>query len=133
MAETRVERVHTENVVLDIGGDIGALLIYTDEARRGDEIELSPKGKPSERVHNQVHERAFGGHSVFAAVYPALRAGDYDIWKDDTERAGDVTIVGGAVASVDWRSTKHGGEQHRHGSHSHSHEHGHSHDHEHSY
>jgi hypothetical protein len=103
MTETNLERIHTEPVVLAIGGDIGALIIYTDEDRRGDEIELSPKGE-ARRVHNQVHERSFNGRTVFAAVYPELRAGDYDIWKDDSTRAGSVTIVGGGIATVDTRS-----------------------------
>ena len=104
MAEIHVERVHTENVVLDIGGNIGALIIYTDEDWRGEEIELSPKGNASQRVHNQVHERRINGRSVFAAVYPDLQAGDYDIWRNDSTPGGSVTIVGGEVATVDWRS-----------------------------
>src|SRR6266699_3447548 len=44
MAETYVERVHTENAVLDIGEDIGALVIYTGQEMLGKEIEVSPKG-----------------------------------------------------------------------------------------
>jgi hypothetical protein len=106
MAETHVERVHTENVVLDIGGHTGALIIYTDDDRCSEEIELSPKESESSRVHNQVHERRFHGHSVFAAVYPDLKAGDYIIWQNESTPAGEVTIVGGEVATVDWRSAK---------------------------
>jgi hypothetical protein len=104
MAETHVERVHTQNVVLDIGGDTGALIIYADEDRCSEEIELSPKEREASRMHNQVHERRLHGHAVFAAVYPDLQAGDYIIWKNDTTPAGGVTIVGGEVATVDWRS-----------------------------
>jgi hypothetical protein len=104
MAETHAERVHTEIIVLDIGGDTGALIIYTDDDRCGDEIELSPEGSESSRAHNQVHERRFHGHSVFAAVYPDLKAGDYIIWQNDSTPAGEVTIIGGEVAEVDWRS-----------------------------
>ena len=104
MTERHVERVHTEQVVLDIGGDIGALIIYTDEDRRGEEIELSLKENDAQRVHNQVHERRFNGHAVFAAVYPDLRAGEYILWENDLMPAGRVTIVGGDVATVDWRS-----------------------------
>lgn len=102
MTELHLERVHTEPVVLNIGGDVGALIIYTDEDRCGDEIELSRTGE-TRRLHNQVHERSVNGHSVFAAIYPELRAGDYDLWEDDLTRADTVTIVGGGVATVDWR------------------------------
>jgi hypothetical protein len=103
MTEIHDERVHTEHLVLDIGGDIGALILYTNADRCNDEIEISPKGSDSHRQHNQVHERSFNGTSVFSAVYPELPAGTYDIWQDDETRAGTVEIVGGKVAEVDWR------------------------------
>lgn len=105
MSETHVERVHTESPVLDIGGDIGALIIYTDHHSVGREIELSPKGQSSHRFHNQVHERHFNGKSVFTAVYPSVHAGEYDIWGDSGTPADSVTIRGGEVATVDWRPT----------------------------
>ena len=35
MAEVYVERVHTEHAVLDIGEDIGALVIYNRQELRG--------------------------------------------------------------------------------------------------
>jgi hypothetical protein len=103
MTEMHVERVHTENVVLNIGGDIGALIIYTDENWRGKEIEISPNGS-HHRQHNQVHERSFNGRSVFAAVYPELPAGEYNVWRDDSTAEGPMRITGGEVASMDWRT-----------------------------
>src|SRR5690348_3583565 len=44
VAEIYVDRVHTEHAVLDIGEDIGALVIYTRQEMLGKEIEVSPKG-----------------------------------------------------------------------------------------
>ena len=44
MVEQYVERVHTEHAVLDIGEDIGALVIYTQKELRGKQIDVSPKG-----------------------------------------------------------------------------------------
>jgi hypothetical protein len=44
MAERYGERVHPETVVLDIGRDVGALIIYTEPGLAGDEIEISPRG-----------------------------------------------------------------------------------------
>ena len=35
MAEQKNDRVHPESVVLDIGQDIGALIIYTEAVLRG--------------------------------------------------------------------------------------------------
>jgi hypothetical protein len=101
MAETYVERVHTGNVVLDIGPDVGSLVIYTREEYRGKEIQVSLKGTNAARmVHTAVWERRFNGRVVFAGVYPSLTAGDYVIW---THPSSEVTITGGNVVEVDLR------------------------------
>jgi len=51
MAEVYVERVHNA-IVVDIGDDIGALIIYTDEALRGRQIDVSLKGySAAKRIH----------------------------------------------------------------------------------
>jgi hypothetical protein len=101
MVELYVDRVYTEPVVLDIGEDIGALIIYTREQLRGKEIQVSLKGIPTAKpVHTAVWARRFGGRTMFAGVYPALPEGDYIIWTHPTH---EVTIVGGSVAEVDLR------------------------------
>jgi hypothetical protein len=102
MAERHNDRVHSESVVLDIGQDIGALIIYTAAELRGREIEVSPRGAAA-RVHVEVLERRINGQPVFAAVFPGLRAGDYDIWENAPTPKGTVTIVGDKVATIDWR------------------------------
>ena len=102
MAEQHIDRVHPESVVLDIGQDIGALVIYTDAELRGREIEVSLRGI-AKRVHVEVLERRIKDQPVFAAVFPGLRAGDYNIWENPPNSSGTVTIVGGQVATVDWR------------------------------
>ncbi len=104
MVEQYIEMIHTEHSVLDIGQDIGALVIYTREELRGREIEVSPLGNDAQRTHTAVLERKVSERSVFAALFLALAAGDYTIWKNATTPAGSVTIVGGAVAEVDWRN-----------------------------
>ena len=103
MAEHHDDRVHSESVVLDIGQDMGALIVYTAAELRGREIEVSPRGTVATRVHVEVLERRINGTPVFAAVFPRLRAGDYDIWDSAPNPTGAVTIVGGKVATVDWR------------------------------
>jgi hypothetical protein len=103
MAERHDERVHSETVVLDIGQDVGALIIYAKPELCGREIEVSPRGNDGKRVHVDVLERRIDGRSVFTAVFPRLREGDYDIWENTRNPAYSVTIIGGKVASVDWR------------------------------
>lgn len=97
------ERVHTENVVLDIGDNIGALMIYTQPALRNREIEVSPKGEDTRRTHTEVLERRVNGQTVFVAIFPELLAGHYTLWGNATRSAGEITIVGGEIAEVDWR------------------------------
>lgn len=101
MVEQCVERICTENVVLDIGEDIGSLVIYTSEKWRGKEIQVSLKGDGTGKlVHTAVWERRFNGRVVYAGVYAALAKGDYIIW---THPSREVTITGGHVSEVDLR------------------------------
>jgi len=150
-----------EDAVLDIGGDIGALIVYTDAGYEGREIELSlieeaDDGTPGDsqehqaadepghsrehghehehgradeaghgpehadehghehepgqehahahRVHTAIHERRAGGSVTYAGIYPELPAGTYRIWGDDPTLPNQVTIVGGEVAELDWRT-----------------------------
>jgi hypothetical protein len=97
------ERVHSEPVVLEIGGEIGALVLYTDPELRGKEIEVSPVQEPQRRTHTAVLERHFNGKQLFAAVFAALPAGVYTLWNLDGQAAGTVVINGGCVNEVDWR------------------------------
>ena len=73
------ERAPTGHVVLDIGDDIGALIVHTTEELRGREIEASPHGHDWLGTHTAVLERRLGGRTLFAAVFPALPAGAYTI------------------------------------------------------
>jgi hypothetical protein len=102
---TEVHSMHprVEDVVLDIGGNIGALIIYTDAGRDGEEIELSRAEPGAKRFHNQVHERRFNGQALFAAVYPEIEEGEYHIWGEGPEPAETVLIRGGEIAELDWR------------------------------
>jgi hypothetical protein len=92
-----------DGLILDIGADIGALIIRTGAARTGDEIEISPRteaGTPdARRVHNVVRPRQ-GIHGVsHSAVFPDLAAGEYVVWSDAHTPHGTVTITGGTVST----------------------------------
>ena len=101
MVGAPVERAHHQQVVLDIGQDVGALIVYTSSALHGREIEVSPKANAARRTHTEVLARQIGGRTLWAAVFAALAAGSYSLWRDVLSDE-DVTIVGGVVAEVDW-------------------------------
>ena len=50
------------------------------------------------RTHNIVRLREAVSGAVYAAVFPALPAGDYVVWRDAATTAGTVTVRGGLVA-----------------------------------
>ena len=101
--EGHVDRVHVEDAVLNIGGEFGALILYTGPEYREREIEISLVGDDGHRTHTAIHERQVGGETVYAGIYAELREGQYRLWTDDPELPDRVTITGGQVAELDWR------------------------------
>jgi hypothetical protein len=89
-------------VVLDVGGDVGALVVHFPASMVGAEIEISPVGRPAERQHVAVHRRPVPGSTVTAAVYPGLRTGDYELWSPEGSVALTVAISGGEVTEARW-------------------------------
>jgi hypothetical protein len=97
-------------VVLDIGGDVGALVVAAPAELAGAEIEICPAGVRGQRPDEgagwwtgqwrHVHHHGAGGHVHHAAawphvgvvarptpsgpqhsaVFPGLRAGRYELW-----------------------------------------------------
>jgi hypothetical protein len=97
-------RAHSETVVLDIGGNFGALVLYTPPEFHGREIEISPVGEETQRVHTAVLERIVGGRRLFAAVFPKLPAGLFRLWIDDERaRVKHALISAGKVTELDLR------------------------------
>lgn len=87
-----------DSVVLDIGGDVGALIVYTTEDWIGFELDLTPAGeRRSHQVHTGVRRLRLIGRDVFAAVYPDVVEGGYTVWGPDGP-LGEVEVTGGAVA-----------------------------------
>lgn len=91
-----------DSLVLDIGGEIGALVIHADPRMDGQEIELSPADDDTARFHNMVHPRSVSGGLVHNAVFPAITQGEYTVWSDTDTRHGTVTIRGGEVTDYRW-------------------------------
>jgi hypothetical protein len=91
-----------EALVLDIGGDIGALLLYADEVCLGREIDLTPAGRPrSHHLHTMVRRRRAVDEDVIVGVYCEVVAGRYTVWGLDGEPLGEVEVNGGAVTEFD--------------------------------
>ncbi|MFC4107420.1 phospholipase [Micromonospora zhanjiangensis] len=95
---------YTGTVVLDIGGDTGALVIHTGPELLGAEIEVSPvdRGSTAPRTHSAVRPRRLGDAVLHSAVYPELTAGTYTVWATDDVPVGTVTINGGRVGEFTW-------------------------------
>ena len=90
-------------VVLDLGADVGALILYTPPGLDGREIEISRDADPAaRRTHSQVRARRLAAVTRYAAVYPGLPAGPYTIWAGERDPAGTVVITGGHVTTWSW-------------------------------
>ena len=91
------------SVVLDLGSDVGALVLHTPPELDGREIEISLDGAPAgHRTHSQVRQRQLPAGPRYAAVYPGLPAGTYTLWHDAGTPALRVTITGGRVSAASW-------------------------------
>lgn len=89
----------SDRLVLDIGGDIGALAVHTAAERELSDIEISPAGDRDRRTHNTVRARGTGDEIRYVAVFPSVPAGDYTVWRDAATPAGAVTVRGGEVTT----------------------------------
>jgi hypothetical protein len=89
--------------VLDIGGDVGAMVVLMEPATAGTELHLRPDAGPP--VHTGVWTRPHGGSSITAAVFAELPAGRYSILDADGHAVRRVTIDGGRLTDVDLRAS----------------------------
>lgn len=114
-------------VLLDIGGEIGALVLQMPASMEGLEIEIGRSDNPGDghhhpgeiahehphdhehphhhegdRAHVAVVARPTGVGLLHGAVFPDLQAGDYEL----RERSGPVrlrvTVSGGTVTQAAW-------------------------------
>ena len=95
--------VHGGPPVLDIGGDIGALVAKMDPAAAGTELHLRSEHEPPISIHTGVWHRA-GQDQLTAAVFAELREGTYRVLAPGGGTLVSVDIVGGALTTIDLRS-----------------------------
>ncbi len=107
-------------VMLDIGGDIGALVVTMPASMVGDEVEIRPVGAASDdhdhdhghepghghshHPHVAVHERPIqGGAHVPSLVFPELTTDRYELYvKGTTDVVLTVDVRGGEVSTAIW-------------------------------
>lgn len=121
------------SVLLDIGGDVGALVVTMPPAMVDVEVEIRPVGtRPHDHdhAHGHAHDHAHGhahdhqhgpgashhphvavvarpvqGGVVPSLVFPELVEGRYELYVKETDHVElTVTVVGGEVASAAWPS-----------------------------
>lgn len=99
--EARLAPSTVGSVVLEVGGDIGALIVSAVAEQCGEEIELVPQTVGVPLTHTEVRERLLPGGSLYAAVFPGVPSGVYGLrTADGVEEV--VVIVGGEVAAAAW-------------------------------
>jgi hypothetical protein len=105
MTESAAGPTGPGTVILDLGADVGALILYTPAGLDGEEIEISRDGtglQGSGRTHSRVRPRHLPGQTRYAAVYPGLPAAEYTVWLDEHIPAGTVTVHEGEAARFRW-------------------------------
>lgn len=88
------------SVILELGEGTGALILDTPPELAGHEIDISAGA--GRRTHSLVRERHTANGTSYAAVYPALPAADYTVYRPDGTPAGQVTIQGGQATRYRW-------------------------------
>ena len=92
-----------DSLVLDIGADIGALIIHAGPDLSEIEIEISAGPDPATpRSHNVVHARRGRHGTAYSAVFPSVLAGDYTIWRPNGGPKANVTVHGGQITEHHW-------------------------------
>lgn len=115
-------------VVLDIGGDIGALIVSAPSELDGVEIEIrpaSPADRTSAHGHDHDHDDSYSRHDhehdhllhvavlgrpangriLHTAVFGELNSGSYELYRrDDGTVALTVSVRGGEVTYASWPS-----------------------------
>jgi hypothetical protein len=101
--ETRHGPSEAGSVLADIGGDVGAAVLYVPATLAGREIEIRPAGTAWDGTHTGVRERHVEGAVIWAAFFGSLRAGRYELRvRGDESRTEVIDVAGGHVTEAEW-------------------------------
>ncbi len=94
-------------VMLDIGGEIGAVIVYLGDQTVGPELDIRPAGDDAGRFHTGVHHQVVDGAATPVAVFPEVRTGSYELLDQHGQPFAEVAAVGGEVCTLDLRTVSH--------------------------
>lgn len=109
-------------VLLDIGDDVGAIVLRLPAGMHGAEIEIHEVGESPSHAHPHHHrgehahdhgahhhhphvavvERPAPDGTQFTAVFPEVQAGTYDLREQHGSVSVRVEVTGGSVTQTDW-------------------------------
>ena len=91
------------SVLLDIGGDVGALVLHLASGWEGAEVSYRLADEPHDRHAHLPHVAVVGrpteGGPAYTAVFPELVAGRYVLSLPDASEV-DATVEGGRVTEL---------------------------------
>lgn len=92
-------------VMLDIGGDIGAVIARLDDHLEGTELPILSLDDPNwdSTTHTGVWRRRLGDTTAVVAIYPQLPEGRYQI-SVPNDGANSLVVTGGEVTNIDLRT-----------------------------
>lgn len=91
-------------VIVEVGGDTGAAVIFTGADLDGQEIEIRSAGTSWAGTHVAVRERRLCSGSRWAALFGSLRQGSYEarLKGNSGSPVIRIEVSGGRVASAHW-------------------------------
>lgn len=105
MSENHNRHAGQGAVVLDIGGDVGALVVIAPASLVGEEIEIRAVGgpAPADLAHVAVVGRPTGNGVTYSAVFAELTRGRYELYRrPHGPVALRVDVAGGEVCQAVW-------------------------------
>lgn len=87
--------------LLDIGGDVGAVVVRLQAGTPNGELTACRRGDPAAHFHTGVHLRLTGDHEAWVAVFPTVTEGSYSLLDDDGVEHTPFTVAGGRVTTID--------------------------------
>ncbi len=103
-AESPPEPSGAGEVLVELGGNIGAAVLFTGPELDGEEIEIRPTGAPWSGSHVAVRERRLESGPRWAALFGSLPAGPYEVRLkgDPCSPILKLEVEGGHIAQGRW-------------------------------
>jgi hypothetical protein len=88
-------------VVLDIGDDVGALIVYViGDDVVGHELHVRRVGSSAGTTHTGIWRRNIADRDDVIAIFPELIAGNYEVLNLQGGVSGTTFVPGGAIAEM---------------------------------